>query len=135
MKYLLDTSIIIDLLRKRKDVAQFIASHKEDAFITSSICEEEILVGVYLSQEKYKQERKQEQMELFDSFHEIVEFDREQANIAGKIKAELIKTGKMIDDLDILIAAAAIANQATLITHNVKHFGRISNLQVQSLPE
>lgn len=135
MKYLLDTSVIVDMLRKRKEAIQFITSHKEDAILTSSICEEEILVWVYLSQEKFRSERKQEHMELFDSFHEIVEVDREQADIAAEIKAELLKAGNIIDDLDILIAAAAIASHATLITRNIKHFIRISNLKVESLQE
>lgn len=88
-----------------------------------------------MSQEKFRSERKQEHMELFESFYEIVEVDREQADIAAEIKAELLKAGNIIDDLDILIAAAAITNHATLITHNVKHFARISNLQVQTLTE
>ena len=36
-------------------------------------------------------------------------------------------------DLDILIAAAAIVRDATLVTQNIKHFQKIPGLQVVSL--
>ena len=48
----------------------------------------------------------------------------------GEIKAYLQKIGKAADDMDLLIAATAIVNGMTLVTHNVKHFEHIPNLHL-----
>jgi len=45
------------------------------------------------------------------------------------IRAELDRTGQPIGGMDLLIAAHAIAENATLITNNVREFERVPNLQ------
>ena len=49
----------------------------------------------------------------------------------GRIRAELEKTGKTIGPLDLLIAAHALALDATLITHNTREFRRVPDLKVE----
>lgn len=49
----------------------------------------------------------------------------------GRIRAELEKTGKPIGPLDLLIAAHALALDATLITHNTREFRRVPDLKVE----
>ena len=51
-------------------------------------------------------------------------------NIAGDLYAELYKNGTPLDDIDILIAGIAVANDLKLITHNTKHFEKIHQLQI-----
>jgi len=53
-------------------------------------------------------------------------------NIAADIYNERKKTGRMIDDGDILIAAQCITNKYTLVTNNVKHFEDIENLTYEN---
>ncbi|MGR6981288.1 PIN domain-containing protein [Testudinibacter sp. P27/CKL/0425] len=48
------------------------------------------------------------------------------AVIAGKIRADLEKSGTPIDAYDILIAAQAVNHNLMLITHNTKEFQRIN---------
>ena len=48
----------------------------------------------------------------------------------GKLKADLEKDGKIIDDADLFIAACALANDAVLVTNNEKHFKRIKGLKL-----
>ncbi len=55
----------------------------------------------------------------------------ESALLFGKIKAELKKQGKPIEDFDILVASISIANDCILVTHNTNHFSRISDLQIE----
>jgi predicted nucleic acid-binding protein len=48
MLYLLDTSVIIDLLRNNDGAAKnFVLSHIDDEILTSTICEAEITEGLY----------------------------------------------------------------------------------------
>ena len=50
----------------------------------------------------------------------------------GDLKATLEKSGNRVDDADIIIAATAICNGATLATGNVKHFSRFEGLKLQN---
>jgi len=47
-------------------------------------------------------------------------------------KAKLRKTGNLIDDFDLLIAATAISNQLILVTDNTKHFNRIGAVIIEN---
>ena len=49
-------------------------------------------------------------------------------DIAAAIYDKHKRSGTMIDDADILIAAQCINNNYTLITNNVKHFDNIDDL-------
>lgn len=46
-------------------------------------------------------------------------------------RARLENAGKQIDDFDLLIGATAVVNNFTLITHNTRHFERISSIQLE----
>jgi tRNA(fMet)-specific endonuclease VapC len=47
----------------------------------------------------------------------------------GRIRYELETTGQTIGSMDLLIAAHALALEATLVTNNETHFGRVSGLK------
>ena len=133
MNYILDTSAIIDILRGKEAAERFISEHIDDTFSTSCICEAEVAEGVYREKKEDIPARREQMKKVFSSFYRVLPFDSDQANIAGRIRAELGKTGQLIDDLDILIAAATVSTQAAVVTKNPKHFLRIKNLQVISI--
>jgi len=58
-------------------------------------------------------------------------FDDAAANVYGPIRADLERAGSVIGAHDMLIAAIALANNLTLVTHNVGEFRRISSLTVE----
>lgn len=58
----------------------------------------------------------------------MVPFDSNAALTAAKIRAQLEQLGTPIGPMDILIAGAALALQATLVTHNIKEFSRVPGL-------
>ena len=51
--------------------------------------------------------------------------------IASEIYANLTQKGQIIEDSDIFIGAAAIENDAILITNNSRHLRRIEGLQIE----
>lgn len=130
MDYLLDTTILIDLLRQKKDVWNFIADHSKDKFMTSAICEAEVWEGVYREKEANFDKKKKVLEDLLASLFQIVPFDSKQAKISGQIRASLSIKGDLPGDIDVLIGAATMANDAILLTKNVKHFSRIPGLEV-----
>ncbi|MEK7565716.1 MAG: type II toxin-antitoxin system VapC family toxin [Patescibacteria group bacterium] len=133
MNYLLDTSVLIDLLRIKPGAEKFIDEHIKEAITTSTICEAEVYEGIYREHPERIAKKKDEFHNLLEKFFAVVAFDPEQADIAGRIRAELAARGSLIGDLDILIAAAAISQNATLVTKNPKRFQQIPGLQMASL--
>jgi tRNA(fMet)-specific endonuclease VapC len=71
----------------------------------------------------------------FVSQLEIVPFDEKAAKIAGKIRADLERMGQVIGGNDIIIAATVLANEATLVTNNVREFERIDGLPLENWVE
>ena len=57
-------------------------------------------------------------------------FDDKAAEIYGRIRAQLAVIGKPIGPNDLMIAAIALSNNLTLVTHNLAEFGRIDALKV-----
>jgi tRNA(fMet)-specific endonuclease VapC len=129
-RFLLDTSVLIDLLRHKGPAESFIFQHIEDYICTSTICEAELNEGIYREKPENIPKRLSEKQDLFASFSESIPFDSQQADIAGRIRAELSKKGSLIGDLDILIGAAAVFQSTVLVTKNPAHFSRISALQI-----
>ena len=50
----------------------------------------------------------------------------------GQIKADLRKQGQPLADFDLLIASTALAAGRTLVTNNLRHYTRISGLQLEN---
>ena len=54
----------------------------------------------------------------------------EDAIAAAEIRAELARSGTPIGALDTLIAGQTAARDLTLVTSNVRHFGRVAGLRL-----
>ena len=59
----------------------------------------------------------------------VIEFDKEDARQAGKIRAFLAAKGSPIGPCDILTAGQAIARNMVLITRNTDEFARVPGLR------
>ena len=63
---------------------------------------------------------------------EIRSFDQQAAIIYGDIRSSLEKRGEVIGGNDLLIAAHAMSLDWTLVTNNVREFGRIEGLKLEN---
>jgi tRNA(fMet)-specific endonuclease VapC len=61
----------------------------------------------------------------------ILAFDDRAAGVYGPLRAELEARGRPLAEPDLRIACIALAQDATLVTGNVKHFSRVPNLRVE----
>jgi predicted nucleic acid-binding protein len=62
----------------------------------------------------------------------VLDFDRHAAETYGAMRSALERKGTRLADPDLRIAAIAVSQNATLITGNVRHFGRIPELQLEN---
>lgn len=72
-------------------------------------------------------ERQQEFLKQFIS----LPFGDETAILFGKIRAQLARAGTPIGAYDLQIAAIALVNDLTLVTHNTREFERVEGLQIE----
>jgi predicted nucleic acid-binding protein len=49
----------------------------------------------------------------------------------GRLRAQLRQQGRLIEDFDLALAATALTNGLTLVTHNQAHFNRIPGLGLE----
>ena len=55
----------------------------------------------------------------------VLTWDADAANFYAEIRHQLVRTGQPIGELDMMIAAHALAVGAALVSNNIQHFGRI----------
>jgi tRNA(fMet)-specific endonuclease VapC len=55
----------------------------------------------------------------------VLSWDAEAADFYADIRHELVSTGQVIGEMDMMIAAHSLAAAAVLVTNNTRHFERI----------
>jgi tRNA(fMet)-specific endonuclease VapC len=124
--YLLDTNACIQLWqRKNLTVRKHFAQFSPADIALCSVVKAELLFGALRSEQK--ESNLQLLQKLFAPLHSF-EFDDNAAEHYAQIRAELAAQGNLIGANDLMIAAIARANKATLITHNVAEFERVQGL-------
>ena len=125
---LLDTNVCIGFLHGDQRVLRNHATARELMAIPGMVLGE-LYYGIEKSQ------RRLENLKLTEEFLATVSVchaDDEGMKMCGELNAGLEKSGKRVDDADVLIAATAICNNATLATGNLKHFSRFEGLKVEN---
>ena len=130
--YLLDTDTCIYLINRRAGYERLL-THVEaleygDVLI-SSISAAELQFGVAKSKRGAENSNR---YALFMARFEIAAFDEHAAAAYGPLRAALESGGTPIGPLDTLIAAHALQLSATLVTNNVREFGRVPKLRVEN---
>jgi len=121
---LVDTSIIIDYLRKiNKEKTLFWDIINTYTCYISSVTVFELYSGA-------KEPKHSEALDIVLSHLDILAFDVVQAKIAASIFQKLKANNKLIEFRDIFIASSAISKDIPLATLNKKHFKRIDNLEL-----
>jgi tRNA(fMet)-specific endonuclease VapC len=127
--WLPDTNVWIAYLNpKPSAVKQAMRAHSASAIYLCDIVKAELFFGAYKSQRMESNLAVLE--DLFQHFNSVP-FDGRAAREFGQIRAELQRAGTPIGPYDLQIAAIALANRFTLVTHNVDEFKRVRGLQYE----
>ncbi|WP_019628309.1 type II toxin-antitoxin system VapC family toxin [Thioalkalivibrio sp. AKL10] len=125
MKYALDTNTLIYFFKGHGKVAENLLATAPSDVLVPAIVVYELETGIAKSSEPEK--RQKQLAELLDVVT-VLPFDRPTASHAARIRAHLEQQGTPIGPMDTLIAATALAYNATLVTHNVAEFQRVPSL-------
>ena len=125
--YALDTNTLLDFFRGKGDVARKVLAVPPGEVALPAIVAYEVWVGVLGSRNA---KRRQAQYEQFLTTVSVLPFDSSVSRRAAEIRHALERRGEGIGPLDTLIAATALANNATLVTRNVREFARVRGLKL-----
>ena len=130
MRYMLDTSICIALIKRKppKALRRFDRLSAGDVGI-STITLAELRYGIAKSQNI---DRNRQALEEFLLPLEVADFDESAASAYGAVRADLENTGRPIGPLDTQIGAHALSLNSVLVTNNAAEFRRIKGLQVEN---
>ncbi len=123
-RVLIDTSIIIDYLRKvNKSKTLFWKLVNQYDCLISSVTVFELYSGAKSIEHK-------KDIEIVLSFLDIVSFNDAHAKLSAEIFKTLKQQNNLIEFRDIFIASCAISKKVSLATLNEKHFVRIDALNL-----
>jgi len=126
MRYLLDTSIVSDLVRNPQGrIAQHIRRVGEAKVCTSIVVAAELRFGAA----KRKSPTLSSQLEAVLGAIEVVPFEAPADETYGTIRARLERLGRLIGGNDLLIASQALTLGYTVVTDDEHEFTRVENLQ------
>lgn len=135
MMFLLDTNIIIGVLREKSEIVTNyvnIAKRANPIFITVYTIAE-LYNGILNIQKEVKIESEMKILELILNSYErqgkVLSLNINQAKIFAKLKYNLKKQGTPIPIVDLLIGAIALENGFILITTDKSHFKNLEKIE------
>jgi len=128
MKYLLDTNICIEIIRRRSVGAiERCEAHAEEGIGISAITYAELAFGCEKSSNPTRNRRA---LEKFLSPLQVLDFPAAAGEDYARLRAHLEKQGQIIGPNDLLIAAHCLFLKTTLVTNNEREFRRVQGLRV-----
>jgi tRNA(fMet)-specific endonuclease VapC len=128
MKYLLDTDTVSFALRGQGGVGARIRQCRPSELSISSLTLAELRFGA----ERKRSAKLHALIDTFAAAVEVASFDDAAALEFGRLGALLADRGTPIGELDVLIAAHAVALRCALVSNNVRHFTRVPGLAVEN---
>ncbi len=130
IRYLLDTNIVSYFV---KGISESLVTRMERGFkaqniAISTVTRAELRFGVEMMDAK---DKRRARITLLLSNLPALPWNSDAADLFGEIKARLQRQGKPIGELDTQIAAHALSEGLTLVTHNTRHFDRIAGLKLE----
>jgi predicted nucleic acid-binding protein len=125
--YLLDTSVIIDALNRKRDRWQLLEALVESG--ETLACSAMTVMEIYAGLRPHESISTQAFLDGLEHYT----VDRELGRYAGLLKNEWAKQGRTLSAPDVIVAATALIHKLVLMTDNRKDFP-MPQLAMYSLP-
>ena len=125
-QYLLDTNVLIDMFKGNHRVQERIFRADFHNCCISEITLAELYVGAF----KGGRPKQLQEIGFVCKRFRILPITPALERYA-RLRVQLEGKGESIDDFDLLIAATALTEGCTLVTHNLRHFDRIDGLHTE----
>lgn len=126
---IVDTNVFINKHQRKKDkknskLTQLVKNY----IVTTAITVYELFAGVVTL-------RHEEDIKNLLFGVEVLQLDKESAEILAKERLRLLKQNRQFKIRDILVAGIVIKNQLPLATFNVKHFVDFRDIELVSMED
>jgi tRNA(fMet)-specific endonuclease VapC len=125
---LLETNIWIAFLKRDAGVRARLRELPAEQIALCSVVKAELLYGARKSK---RVNENLKPLEALFGLYDSLGFDDEAAHWYGRIRAQLDREGRTIGGNDLMIAAIALAADATVVTRNEREFRRVPGLRVE----
>lgn len=129
MIWLPDTNVWVKYLNPQHSlVKSHFLQHPVSKILLCDVVKGELYYGAYKSTRQH-----QDLILLATLFGQFASlpFNGEAARVFGEVRADLTRKGMPIGPYDLQIAAIALVNHLTLVTHNTREFSRIAGLTLE----
>ena len=130
-KYMLDTDMFSFVVDGRHPEVRRKMARKQNSVSISVLTLAEALFGA----KKKNSQRLESLVGMFRELFPVVPWSENAAEAYAVIRAQLEASGSPIGEMDMLIAASAIAGGYVLVTNNIRHFQRIQGLAMENWVE
>jgi tRNA(fMet)-specific endonuclease VapC len=131
VSHVLDTNVLAGLMRGDEHFVARLERLSRRAVFVPEPAWAEIAYGLARLPPSARRTRLEARAELLREELLTSAWTRHVSDAFGALKSSLEAQGRRLDDLDVAIAAHAVAAGAALVTSNVRHFGRIEGLAVE----
>jgi tRNA(fMet)-specific endonuclease VapC len=131
VSYLIDTDWLIDARAGVPAAVRTIDELRDRGIAVSIVTHGELFEGAFIFPDP--QDQLARIRAFLEPFRTLPLTDPIMENF-GQTRSDLRRAGQLIPDLDFLIAATAIRHDLILLTRNLRHFTRISGLQIYPFP-
>lgn len=115
-----------------RGIYQRLLKEEESSVSISVMTISEISSGLEKLKDTHKKQCLLNASEHILSSIKVLEFNDEAAWLYSKIRTDLCHADHDIGVMDTLIAAHALSQQLVLVSNNLKHFQRVSDLKLES---
>lgn len=131
MGILIDSSVLINIERKRASLSSSIKGREAEQMFISVISASELLHGIYHAKDPAVRARRQIFVEAILNVFPALEVDLATARAHALLWNKMETSGIMIGLHDSWLAATCLAHNLAIVTENIKEFSRVPDLQVE----
>ncbi len=131
MGVIFDTSVLISLERGSHGLERLASGRENEAFGISVVAVSELLHGVHRADSEKRRLTRGAFVEKIIQTFPLYSFDLNAARIYAKLWANLAKKGVTIGAHDLMIASTAIALGFSVVTTDVRDYGKVKEVTVE----
>jgi len=131
MGIIFDTSVLVAIERSSHHIEKVINGRENEPFGISVMTASELLHGIHRADSEKRRLKREAYVEKIIEVFPIYPFDLSAARIYARIWANLAKQGMTIGSHDLMIASTCISLGFSILTSDIRDYGRIEGLTIE----
>ena len=131
MGVIFDTSVLIAIERSSYQIDKLTNGRESEPFGISVITVSELFHGIHRADSEKRRLKREAYVEKIIEVFPIYPFDLSAARIYARIWANLAKQGMTIGAHDLMIASTSISLGFSVLTYDIRDYGRIEGLTIE----